>query len=72
MSESKPSDDASSRIQGTVEPEPPSSSGISREGTCLLARRQSVYRRHDPGTGFGTERENLASDDKGNDKWLTP
>jgi hypothetical protein len=53
--------------------EPPSSSRISREGACLLARWQSVYRRHEFGTGFGAERENLAVDDgKGNDKWQTP
>jgi len=30
-----------------------------------------VYRRHDLNTGFGTERENLAPDAKGNDKWPT-
>jgi hypothetical protein len=52
--------------------EPPSSSRMSREETCLLARRQSVYRRHELSAGFGTERENLASDEKGNDKWQKP
>jgi len=52
--------------------EPLSSSRMSREGACLLARRQSVYRRHELGTGFGAERENLAMDEKGNDKWQTP
>ena len=45
---------------------------MSREGTCLLARRQSVFRRHELKAGFGAERENLALDAKGNDKWQTP
>jgi hypothetical protein len=49
--------------------EPPSSSRISREDAWLLARRQSVYRRHELDIGFGAERENLAVDVKGNDKW---
>jgi hypothetical protein len=31
-----------------------------------------VYRRHELNTGFDTERENLALDVKGNDKWQTP
>jgi hypothetical protein len=52
--------------------EPPSSSRMSREETCLLARRQSVFRRHELNAGFGAERENLAPDAKGNDKWQTP
>jgi hypothetical protein len=52
--------------------EPPSSSRMSREETCLLARRQSVFRRHELNAGFGAERENLALDEKGNNKWLTP
>jgi hypothetical protein len=52
--------------------EPPSSSRMNREGACLLARWQSVYRRHELGIGFGTERENLAVNAKGNDKWPTP
>jgi hypothetical protein len=54
------------------QPEPPSSSGKSREETCLLARWQSVFRRHELNAGFGAERENLAPDVKGNDKWQTP
>jgi hypothetical protein len=45
---------------------------MSREETCLLIRRQSVFRRHELNAGFGAERENLALDGKGNDKWLTP
>ena len=59
---------------------------MSREETCLLARRQSVFRQHELSVGFGTERENavamlyaaagrpalLALDAKGNDKWQTP
>ena len=28
-----------------------------------------MYRRHELSAGFGTERENLALDGKGNDKW---
>lgn len=45
---------------------------ISLRGTCLLLRRQPVYRRHELDTGFGTERENLDFAVKGNDKWQTP
>jgi hypothetical protein len=52
--------------------EPPSSSRMSREETCVLARRQSVFRRHELNAGFGAERENLVLDEKGNDKWQTP
>ena len=52
--------------------EPPSSSRMSREETCVLARWQSVFRRHELNVGFGAERENLALDGKGNDKWQTP
>ena len=52
--------------------EPPNSSRMSREATCLLARWQSVYRRHELNAGFGAERENLVLDEKGNDKWQTP
>jgi hypothetical protein len=52
--------------------ESPNSSRISREETCLLSRWQPVYRRHELNTGYGTERENLVLDEKGNDKWQTP
>jgi hypothetical protein len=45
---------------------------ISLRATCLLLRRQPVYRRHEFDTGFSTERENLDSAVKGNDKWQTP
>jgi hypothetical protein len=45
---------------------------ISLRATCLLLRRQPVYRRHELDTGFGTERENLTFAAKGNDKWRTP
>jgi len=45
---------------------------MSRDDTCLRSRRQPVYRRHELYSGFGTERENLVADAKGNDKWLTP
>jgi len=69
MSASKPLDDAS--LYGKVLSKPGStiSSGISRDATCLRARRQPVYRRHDLNTGFSMERENLVSDVKGNNKW---
>lgn len=53
-------------------PGTPMSPGISRDDICLRARRQPVYRRHELNTGFGTERENLVSDVKENDKWPTP
>jgi hypothetical protein len=52
--------------------EPPSSSRMNREETCVLARWQSVFRRHELNAGFGAERENLALDGKGNDKWQKP
>jgi hypothetical protein len=48
------------------------SPGISLRATCLLLRRQPVYRRHELDIGFGTERENLIFAAKENDKWLTP
>jgi hypothetical protein len=72
MSESKPSDDASLVSKVLSKPGASGTSGISRDDTCLRARRQSVYRRHELNTGFGMERENLASDVKGNDEWQTP
>lgn len=53
-------------------PGSPSSPGTSLKETCLLFRRQPVYRWHDLETGFGMERGNLAFDVKGNDKWQTP
>ena len=52
--------------------EPPSSSRMSREEAWLLTRWQSVFRRHELNAGFSAERENLALDGKGNDKWQTP
>ena len=72
MSESKPSDDASlcpkvlSKLRWTI------GFRMNRGVTCLRTRWQPVYRRHDLNTGFGTERENLSPDAKGNDKWPTP
>ena len=72
MSESEPSDDASSKFKELSKLEPLGSSRKSREETCLLARRQSVWRRHELNAGFGAERENLAPDAKGNDKWQKP
>ena len=72
MSESEPSDDASSCPKALSKLGWPSSSRMNRDETCLRTRWQSVYRRHDLNTGFGTERENLAPDAKGNDKWQTP
>ena len=64
MSVSKPSEDASSRLKVLSKRKPPNSSRISLAETCLQARRQSVYRRHELSTGFDTERENLAWDEK--------
>ncbi|MDT4883473.1 hypothetical protein FQZ97_1195200 [compost metagenome] len=72
MSESKPSDDASLRIQTLSKLRMPSSLRISLEDTCLLSRWQPVYRRHELNTGFDRERENLGFDAKGNDKRLKP
>jgi hypothetical protein len=72
MSESKPSDDASLVSKVLSKPGASGTSGISRDDTCLRARRQSVYRRHEPNTGFDMERENLSPDAKGNDEWQTP
>ena len=72
MSESKPSDDASLITQGLSKLGSCICSRTSREGTCLRSRWQSVYRRHELNTGFGTERENFVLDEKGNDKWQTP
>ena len=72
MSESKPSDDASLSTQMLSKLETPNSSRISLEETCLLARRQSVYRRHELNTGFGMERENLDLDAKENNKRQKP
>jgi len=42
MSESKPSEDASLRVKELPKVELPTSSTISREGTCLRSRWQSV------------------------------
>ena len=72
MSESEPSDEASSKFKELSKRESRDSSRMSREETCLLARRQSVWRRHELNAGFGAERENLAPDAKGNDKWQKP
>ena len=72
MSESKPSEDASLRIQALSKLRSPSSLRTSLEDTCLLSRWQPVYRRHELNTGFDMERENLAFDAKGNDKRLPP
>jgi hypothetical protein len=72
MSESKLADDASLRINILSKPGLTTGSGTSRDDTCLRTRRQSVYRRHEPNTGFDMERENLSPDAKGNDEWQTP
>jgi hypothetical protein len=53
-------------------PEALVTAGISLGITCLWPRRQPVYRWHLLYTGFGMERENLAFDVKGNDKWQKP
>ena len=72
MSESKPSDDASLFLQVLSKLESPSSSRTSLLETCLLTRRQPVYRRHELNIGIDRERENLGFDVKGNDKRQTP
>jgi len=41
---------------------------MSLEATCLLSRRQPVYRRHELDTGVDTEHGNLFIDDKEKDK----
>jgi hypothetical protein len=46
-------------------PEAPGISGISLRGVWLLRARQPVYRRHDFGSGFVMEHENLSFDVKG-------
>ena len=65
-------DDASLRTNILSKPGLTTGSGTSRDDTCLRTRRQSVYRRHEPNTGFDMERENLSPDAKGNDEWQTP
>ena len=46
-------------------PEAPGISGIGLRGVWLLRGRQPVYRRHDFGSGFVMEHENLSFDVKG-------
>ena len=72
MSESKPSDDASLCLKALPKLGMTIGSRNSRDETCLRSWWQSVYRRHELNTGFGRERENLALDGKGNNKWQTP
>lgn len=71
MSESKPSDEASLIAKVLSEPRSFRRLGINWDDTCLRTQWQPVWRRHELETGSGTERENLASDAKGNDKWGT-
>jgi hypothetical protein len=59
------SDDASKRFLKASEPESHHYSGISVEGTCLLAMRCPAYRGHDSYPGFRTELENRVGDVKG-------
>jgi hypothetical protein len=59
------SDDASKRFLKASEPESHHYSGISVEGTCLLAMRCPAYRGHDSYPGFRTELENRVGDAKG-------
>jgi hypothetical protein len=53
------------KVLDAVKTREPSSSGTSLRETCLLRRRQPVYRRHESGTGYSMERENLRIDVKG-------
>lgn len=72
MSESEPS--MTHRYYLKVLPKPGLTIGLGsgRDETCLRSRWQSVYRRHELNSGFGTERENLVADVKGNNKWRKP
>ena len=72
MSESKPSMTHRYCLKVLPKPELTIGSGSSRDEACLRSRWQSVYRRHQLNAGFGTERENLGADAKGNNKWQTP
>lgn len=69
MSESKPSDEASSITKVLSKPRTFHLLGIGWGVTCLRTQRQPALRRHELETGFGMERENLVLDEKGNDKW---
>lgn len=53
------------KVLDAVKTREPSSSGMSLRETCLLRRRQPVYRRHESSTGYSMERENLRIDVKG-------
>lgn len=46
--------------------------GINLDETCLRARWQPVYRRHELDTGVDMEHGNLFIDVKGKDKWPKP
>lgn len=65
-------DDPSLEVKTLSKPERLGVFGTSLEGTCLLARRQPVYRRHELDTGVDTEQGNLLFDAKGKDKWIKP
>jgi hypothetical protein len=72
MSESEPSRTHRYSLKVLSKPGLTIGSGISWDEACLWSQWQPVYRRHELHSGFGTERENLVADAKGNDKWLTP
>ena len=72
MSESEPPRTHRYYLKALSKPGLTIGSGMSWDGTCLRSRWQPVYRRHELNTGFGTERENLVTDAKGNDKWQKP
>jgi len=68
MSESEPIDDPSLEFKALSKSRKLGVLEISLEVTCLLSRRQPVYRRHELDTGVDTEHGNLFIDDKGKDK----
>jgi len=72
MSESEPSRTHRYCLKVLSKPGLTIGSGTSWDEACLRTQRQPVYRRHELHSGFGTERENLVADAKGNNKCLTP
>ena len=72
MSASEPIDDPSLEVKMLPKPRELGILGSSRDETCLRARWQPVYRRHELDTGADTEHGNLFIDVKGKDKWRKP
>ena len=68
MSESEPIDDPSLEEKALSKSRRLAVLEMSLEATCLLSRRQPVYRRHELDIGIDTEHGNLFIDAKGKDK----